>query len=126
MPVLATMVVEYVAETSGLAKGVLQVAELATVAALAVTAASVKMAGDFEKGMTALQTGAGESAKNLQMVSDGIKQIAIDTGTSTKDLLSPYALLKRAWHLLWDYLRMIPCEKRRKEHSLASQHMNKR
>src|SRR5260370_19376957 len=82
------MVVEYVAETSGLAKGVLQVAELATVAALAVTAASVKMAGDFEKGMTALQTGAGESAKNLQMVSDGIKQIAIDTGTSTKDLLS--------------------------------------
>src|SRR5947209_2970369 len=57
-------------------------------AAAAAGVQTVKMAGDFQKGLTALQTGAGESSKNLGMVSDGIKQIAIDTGTSTSDLFS--------------------------------------
>lgn len=81
------MVVEYVAETSGLGNAVTALAAVG-VATVAAGVAAVKMAGDFEQGLTALQTGAGESAKNLAMVGDGIKKIAEDTGTSTKSLES--------------------------------------
>lgn len=60
------------------------------VAAMAVGAgvAAAKMAGDFQQGITLLKTGAGEAQANLKMVGDGIQQIAVNTGTSTKDLLA--------------------------------------
>src|SRR5690242_1869361 len=54
----------------------------------AVGIASTVMAGNFQAGLTSLVTGAGESQKNLQMVSDGILQMANDTGTSTKQLIA--------------------------------------
>jgi TP901 family phage tail tape measure protein len=60
---------------------------LLSAAALAAGFAAVKMAGDFQQGLTVLSTGAGEAQKNLQMVGDGLKQISIDTGTSTDQLL---------------------------------------
>jgi len=55
-------------------------------AVVGIGAASVKMAADFQSGITTLETGAGESKSNLQMVADGIKNLAISTGTSTKQL----------------------------------------
>jgi len=88
------MVVEYVADTTGLAKGVADVGMLVAGAAVAATVASVKMAGDFQKGLVALETGAGETASNLQMVGDGMKKIAVDTGTSTKDIESAMFMIE--------------------------------
>lgn len=57
---------------------------------------STKMAGDFQKQMVLLQTGAGESAGNLKMVSDGILRLAGQTGTSAKDLASAMYLIESA------------------------------
>ena len=76
-----------VENTSGLLKTALVGAAVAGgVALVGIGVQSVKMAGDFQSSMTQLVTGAGESQKNLKMVSDGILQLATDTGTSTKDL----------------------------------------
>ena len=52
-----------------------------------VGAASVKMAADFQTGVAGLVTGAGESASNIKMVSNGMLQLADDTGTSTDQLV---------------------------------------
>ncbi|MBV6697431.1 phage tail tape measure protein [Kitasatospora aureofaciens] len=51
-----------------------------------VAVASVKMAGDFQAGMQKLVSTAGESQNALKAVSDGVLQLARDTGTSTKEL----------------------------------------
>ncbi|HEX9108320.1 MAG TPA: phage tail tape measure protein, partial [Longimicrobiales bacterium] len=63
---------------------------LGAVGAAAVLAgvgiASIKMAGDFQSGMTTIVTGAGESTKNLGMLSQGVLDMAMATGTSTKQL----------------------------------------
>lgn len=65
---------------------------MAAVGAGAIMAATgviaTKMAGDFQAGITSLVTGAGESEKNIQLVSNGIKQLALDTGTSTQQLIA--------------------------------------
>ena len=44
---------------------------------------SVKAAATWQEGMTQLQTGAGEAAANLPLVSDGMLKIARDTGTAS-------------------------------------------
>src|SRR6266702_895155 len=56
--------------------------------AIGVGVASVQMAASFQSGITSLSTGAGEAQSNLKMVSQGILQIATDTGTSTQQLIS--------------------------------------
>lgn len=56
------------------------------VAAIGVGITSVKMAGSFQESMTQLVTGAGESQKNIDMVSQGILNMAVATGTSTQQL----------------------------------------
>ncbi|MFL5626381.1 MAG: phage tail tape measure protein [Ktedonobacteraceae bacterium] len=58
-----------------------------TLVGAAVAGVSAKMAADFQSGITSLMTGAGELQSNLKMVSDGILQMAVDTGTSTKQLV---------------------------------------
>ena len=58
------------------------------VGAIAAGVAAVKMAADFQTGLTVLSTGAGESAANLNMVGQGILKISVDTATSTQQLLS--------------------------------------
>jgi len=66
------------------------VADIAKTGVLAFGAlgvASVKMAGDFQQGLTTLVTGAGESERNLKMVGDGIKSVAVETGTTTSQLI---------------------------------------
>jgi TP901 family phage tail tape measure protein len=58
--------------------------------------ATTKMAGDFQSQMTYLVTNAGESEKNIGMVSDGILALATQTGTSTKDLAAGMFMVESA------------------------------
>lgn len=60
--------------------------KLLGIAALAGAAISVKMAGDWQASMTRLVTSAGETRKNIGMVSTGLQQMAIDTATSANQL----------------------------------------
>lgn len=54
--------------------------------AVVVAGASLKMAADFQTATTRLVTAAGESEHNIKAVSDGILQVAKDTGTSVSAL----------------------------------------
>ena len=67
-------------------KGVGHAASIVSVAGVAVVGAGVKMAADFQMQMTRLVTSAGESHKNLALVSRGIMAISISTATSTSEL----------------------------------------
>lgn len=76
-------------------------AVVSTLAVVAVGAAvvggvSVKMAGDFQSSITQLATGAGESQSNLKMVSDGILQMSVQTGTSTSNLVAGMYMIESA------------------------------
>jgi hypothetical protein len=64
--------------------------------AIGIGAASVKMAADFQEGMTTLVTGAGESEKNIAAVRNGILRLAVATGTSTKQLTDGMYLIESA------------------------------
>ncbi|HET8909128.1 MAG TPA: phage tail tape measure protein, partial [Ktedonobacterales bacterium] len=75
----------------GLAAGV-GIAAGVAVAGVALT----RMAGDFQSGMTTLVTGAGEAEANLGMVSKGILQMAVDTGTSTAQLTAGMYMIESA------------------------------
>lgn len=68
----------------------------AAVAIAGIGIASVKMAGDFEANTLTLVTGAGELQSNLQMVRDGILQMARDTGESTKQLTEGMFMIESA------------------------------
>lgn len=62
---------------------------LALAAGLAATAmgvVAVKAAGDFQQQLTKLVTSAGESQQNLNLVGEGIKKLAVETGESTTQL----------------------------------------
>src|SRR5450755_4397247 len=60
---------------------------VAGTAVLALGVSAVKMAGDFNAGLTTLVTGAGESQKNLALVHDKMLQISVATGTLTDSLV---------------------------------------
>src|SRR6185437_3487128 len=105
----AQLLVKVKADTSDAKTGIADLADLLTPggmlglgAAAAVTAigamgiASIKMAGDFQAGITSLSTGAGESAANLKLVSDGILQMSQDTGTSTQQLIAGMYMIESA------------------------------
>jgi len=77
------------------------------IAAAIVGAATTKMAGDFEAGITTLQTGAGESAKNLKMVSDGILNMAPAVGTTTDQLISGMFQVESAGYRAGDGLNIL-------------------
>jgi TP901 family phage tail tape measure protein len=55
-------------------------------AAAGAAAGAVKMAADFESQMTRVRTGAGETAANMQMVSQGVLAMAGQVGQSTAQL----------------------------------------
>lgn len=58
--------------------------------------ATLKMAADFQEGMTSLVTGAGESEKNMRLVSDGILNMAGAVGESTKQLTAGMYMVESA------------------------------
>src|SRR5439155_4756198 len=66
-----------------------------------------QMAGDFQAGMTSLVTGAGESQKNIQMVSNGLLGLATQTGTSTKQLTDGMYMIESAGYHGADGLKVL-------------------
>ena len=84
-------------------KGVADGFPLIGAAAVAVSAAvvgvgavAVKMAADFQQAMTQLVTGAGESTANLQLVSNGILDMAGQVGESAQALASGMFMIESA------------------------------
>lgn len=93
---MATMESETVATGAKMGAG-MAIAGIAIAAtAIAVGAVTVKMASDFRTGITTLETGAGEANKNLGMVGEGIKKVAVDTGTMTGPLIAGMFMIESA------------------------------
>lgn len=63
---------------------------------LAAGIMATKMAGDFQAGVTQIITGAGEFESNRKLISDGILKMAVDTGTSTKQLTDGLYMIESA------------------------------
>ncbi len=81
----------------GLGKEVLGLGGLfAGFAAVGFLSKSIKDAGDFQKQMMLLVTAGGEASSNLGLVSNGIKALAVSTGTSTTDLASGMYVMEKA------------------------------
>jgi TP901 family phage tail tape measure protein len=59
-------------------------------------AAATKAAGDFQKQLTELVTGAGETRDNIAMVSDGLLKMAGQTGTSATELAKGMYMVESA------------------------------
>lgn len=66
------------------------------VAGAAAGTLSLKMAGDFQSGLTSLVTGAGEAESSIGLLHTKILQMSIDTGTSTKDLVAGMYMIDSA------------------------------
>jgi TP901 family phage tail tape measure protein len=80
----------------GAAAAIGKFASVGSAAAILVGGASLKMAAEFQEGLTTLVTGAGESEKNLKMVGDGIKKLSASTGNSTKELTDGMYMIESA------------------------------
>lgn len=72
------------------------VSKTTLLAGAAVAVVSLKMATDFQKQMTLLQTAGGETAKNMKTVSNGILDLAVSTGTSTTQLAAGMYIVEKA------------------------------
>lgn len=72
-----------------------------------LAAVSIKAAGDLQQQVTMLVTTAGESAKNVQMVTEGIKNMAVETGTSTDQLAKGLYLIESAGYHGADGLKVL-------------------
>jgi len=69
---------------------------IAGAAIVGIGVKSVEMAGNFQDAMTQLVTGAGESKANIDMVSQGILNMAVTTGTSTTQLSQGMYMIESA------------------------------
>jgi SLT domain-containing protein len=67
-----------------------------TALGLGVAAVSVKMASDFQAHTAVLQTAAGETTKGLAVVREGIKNIAVGTGTGITNLTDGMYTIEKA------------------------------
>lgn len=81
-PVLASAKAK--AEETG--TGFQKVATVGAIAAVAVAGAGVKMAADFESSTTRLVTSAGETHDHIQLVRDGLLQMAGQVGFTAEEL----------------------------------------
>lgn len=87
----------------------LAIAGLAAVAAgaVAVGVVSTKMAADYQSSLTTLVTGAGELQKNMGLVSNGILNMSVATGTSTKQLVDGMYMIESAGYHGQDGLNVL-------------------
>jgi len=82
---------------SGIGKQVLGLGTVfAGFAAVDFLSKSVQHAADFQKQMMLLVTAGGEASSNLGLVSNGIKTLAVSTGTSTTDLAEGMYVMEKA------------------------------
>jgi phage-related protein len=70
--------------------------KLLGLAALVGGAIAVRMAGNFQQSMTRLVTSAGETQRNLALVSRGILQMSVATDTSTSQLAQGMYIIESA------------------------------
>jgi TP901 family phage tail tape measure protein len=77
------------------------------IAAGAAAVGAVKMAADFETQMTRVRTGAGETAGNMKMVSDGILAMAGEVGQSTSQLTTGLYTVESAGYHGADALNVL-------------------
>lgn len=95
----------------GFGQGFLALGAIAGVAigaiAVGIGVVAVKAAGDFQAGMTTLQTGAGELAKNMGLVSRGILNMSVTTATSTKQLTNGMFQIESAGYRGADGLNVL-------------------
>jgi TP901 family phage tail tape measure protein len=75
--------------------------------AAGVAVASAKMAIGFQEGLTSLVTGAGVAEDDLNMIADGIKRIAVESGTSTKQLIAGEYMIASAGYTGADGLKVL-------------------
>ncbi|MFE8944494.1 phage tail tape measure protein [Streptomyces sp. NPDC007856] len=77
------------------------------IAAAGVAIHTAKMAGDFQQQMTRVRTGAGESAKNMKMVGDGVLAMAGQVGQSTDELTKGLYMTESAGYHGADALKVL-------------------
>nr|WP_202447225.1 phage tail tape measure protein [Streptomyces sp. SID5468] len=96
-------------ETSFTKFGRLGSAAIAGIGMAAAGAAigAVKMAADFQTQMTRVRTGAGETAGNMKMVSDGILAMAGQVGMSTQQLTTGLYTVESAGYHGADALNVL-------------------
>jgi TP901 family phage tail tape measure protein len=112
--ILAGNATSAIAAMSGLTKQSLNLKNVVAMAGLAAGAAmvdfgaqSVHAAGDFGAGMTTLQTGAGELASNMNLVSNGVLDMSTQTGESTKQLTDGMFMIESAGYRGADGLNVL-------------------
>ncbi|MGW7424429.1 phage tail tape measure protein [Streptomyces sp. NPDC054813] len=77
------------------------------IAAAGVAIKTAKMAGDFQQQMTRVRTGAGESAKNMNMVGQGVLAMAGQVGQSTDELTKGLYMTESAGYHGADALKVL-------------------
>lgn len=77
------------------------------IAAAGVAVKTTEMAGDFQVQMTRVRTGAGESAKNMQMVGQGVLAMAGQVGQSTDELTKGLYMTESAGYHGADALKVL-------------------
>jgi TP901 family phage tail tape measure protein len=77
------------------------------IAAAGVAIHTVKMAGDFQVQMTRVRTGAGEAAKNMGMVGQGVLSMAGQVGQSTDELTKGLYMTESAGYHGADALKVL-------------------
>jgi TP901 family phage tail tape measure protein len=77
------------------------------IAAAGAAVGAVKMAADFQTQMTRVRTGAGETAGNMKMVSDGILAMAGEVGQSTSQLTTGLYTVESAGYHGADALNVL-------------------
>jgi TP901 family phage tail tape measure protein len=81
---------------SGIGKAALVAGGAVAVAGVGIGVVAVKMAADFQTSITQLATGAGESVKNLKLISDGILAMAGQVGQAPIDLAKGIYMIESA------------------------------
>lgn len=79
----------------------------ATALGIGLAAVSVKMAADFQAKTAVLQTAAGETAKGLTVVRNGIKDLAVNTGTGISNLTDGMYTIEKAGYRGADGLKVL-------------------
>jgi TP901 family phage tail tape measure protein len=77
------------------------------IAAAGVAIKTAKMAGDFQAQMTRVRTGAGESAKNMNMVGQGVLAMAGQVGQGTGELTKGLYMTESAGYHGADALKVL-------------------
>lgn len=77
------------------------------IAAAAVAVKTVHMAGDFQVQMTRVRTGAGEAAKNMHLVGQGVLAMAGEVGQSTTELTAGLYTVESAGYHGSDALKVL-------------------